>query len=33
MVRGRDADDNATNVRSIKNAYEQRTLIAIIAGE
>ncbi|KAK4178904.1 hypothetical protein QBC36DRAFT_181507 [Triangularia setosa] len=33
MVRARDASDNATNVRALKNAYMGGSLIAIIAGE
>ncbi|KAL2017379.1 hypothetical protein VTK56DRAFT_2259 [Thermocarpiscus australiensis] len=33
MVRTRSSSDTATNVRSFKNAYELKSLVAVIAGE
>lgn len=33
MVRTKDTADNNVNVRSFRNAYESRSLVAVIAGK
>ncbi|KAL2262770.1 hypothetical protein VTK26DRAFT_115 [Humicola hyalothermophila] len=33
MIRARDAKDDASNVKAFRNAYQNKTLVAVIAGE